>query len=87
MKTNQTTSKIYKPHFNGKPKRPGTHSYPYLDPKVAAVAGKLVPTVGRICFRRIFQTMMNLEKKNTEMSSDGQKMVKIGMGRLEMAGK
>ena len=39
------------------------------------VAGKLDPTVGRICFRRIFQTVMNLEKKTTEMSSEGPKMV------------
>ena len=39
------------------------------------VAGKLDPTVGRICFCRIFQTMMNLEKRTTEMSSEGPKMV------------
>ena len=39
------------------------------------VAGKLDPTVGRICFCRIFQTVMNLEKRTTEMSSDGPKMV------------
>ena len=49
-KTNQTTSKIYKPYINGKPKRPETHQYPYLGPKVAVVAGKLDPTVDRICF-------------------------------------
>ena len=73
-KTNQTTSKIYKLYINEKPKRLGTHQYPYLGPKVAVVAEKLDPTVGRICFRRIFQTVMNLEKRTTEMSSDGPKM-------------
>ena len=74
-KTNQTTSKIHKPHINGKPKRPETHQYPYLGPKVAVVAEKLDPTVGRICFCRIFQTVMNMEKRATEMSSEGPKMV------------
>ena len=74
-KTNQTTSKIYKLYINGKPKRLGTHQYPYLGPKVAVVAGKLDPTVGRICFCRIFQTVMNLKKRTTEMSSEGSKMV------------
>ena len=39
------------------------------------VAGKLDPTVDRICFCRIFQTVMNLEKKTTGMSSEGPKMV------------
>ena len=74
-KNNQTTSKIHKPHINGKPKRPGTHQYPYLGPKVSVVAEKLVPTVGQICFCRIFETVMNLEKRTTEMSSEGPKMV------------
>ena len=74
-KTKQTTSKIHKPHINGKTKRPGTHQYPYLGPKVAVVARKLGPTVGRICFCRIFQTVMNLEKRTKEMSSEGPKMV------------
>ena len=74
-KTNQTTSKIYKLYINGKPKRPGTHQYPYLGPKVSVVAGKLDPTIGQICLRRIFQTVMNLEKMTTEMSSEGPKMV------------
>ena len=74
-KTNQTTSKIYKLYINGKPKRPGTHQDPYLGPKVAVVAGKLDPTVGRICFCRIFQTVMNMEKRTTEMSSEGPKIV------------
>ena len=74
-KTNQTTSKIHKPHINGKPKRPGTHQYPYLGPKVAVVAGKLDPTVSRICFCHIFQTVMNLEKRTTEKSSEGPKML------------
>ena len=41
------------------------------------VAGKLDPIVGRICFCRIFQTVMNLEKRTTEMSSEGPKMVEI----------
>ena len=39
------------------------------------VAEKLYPTVGRICFCRMFQTVMNLEKRTIEMSSDGPKMV------------
>ena len=74
-KTNQTTSKIYKIYINGKPKRPGTHQYPYLGPKVDVVVGKLDPTVGQSCFHRFFQTVMNLEKRTTEMSSEGPKMV------------
>ena len=74
-KTNQTTSKFHKPHINGKPKRPRTHQYPYLGPKVAVVAGKLDPTVIQICFCRTSQTVMNLEKRTTEMSSEGPKMV------------
>ena len=39
------------------------------------VAGKLDPTVGQICFRRIFQTVRNLQKDTTGMSSEGPKMV------------
>ena len=39
------------------------------------VAGKLDPIVNRICFCRIFQTVMNLEKRTTEMSAEGPKMV------------
>ena len=74
-KTNQTTSKIYKLCINGKPQRQRTHQYPYLGPKVAVVARKLDPTVGQICFRRIFQTVMNLKKRTTGISSEGQKMV------------
>ena len=79
-KINQTTSKIYKLYINGKPKRPGTHQYPYLGPKVAVVAEKLYPTVGQICFRCIFQMVMNLEKRTTEMSSEGPKMVEERYG-------
>ena len=74
-KTNQTTSKIYKLYINGKPKRPGTQQYPYLGPKVAVVAEKLDPTVGQICFRRIFQTVRNLRKGTIGMSSEGPKTV------------
>ena len=74
-KTNQTMSKIYKLYINGKPKIPGTHHYPYLGPEIAVEAEKLDPTVGRNCFCRIFQTVMNLEKSTTEMSSEGPKMV------------
>ena len=73
-KTNQTTSKIYKLYVKRKPKRPRTHQYPYLDPKVAVVAEKLDPTVDQICFCCIFQTVMNLEKRTTGMSSKGPKM-------------
>ena len=74
-KTNQTTSKIYKPYINGKPKRLGTHPYPNLGPKVAVVAEKLDPTVDRIFFCRIFQTVVNLKKRTTKMSSEGPKVV------------
>ena len=79
-KTNQTTSKIYKLYINGKPKRPGTQQYPYLGPKVVVVAGKLDPTVGQICFRRIFQTVRNLRKRTTGMSLEGPKMVRERYG-------
>ena len=72
-KTNQTTSKIYKLYINGKPKRPRTQQYPYLGPKVAMVAGKCDPTVGQTSFRRIFQTVRNLRKRTTGMSSEGLK--------------
>ena len=72
-KTNQTTSKIHKPHINEKPKRSGTHQYPHLGPKVAVVAGKLDPTVDQHCFCPIFQTVRNLQKGTTEMSSEGPK--------------
>ena len=44
------------------------------------VAGKLYPTVGRNCFCRIFQTVMNLEKRTTEMSLEGPKMVERSYG-------
>ena len=81
-KTNQTTSKIYKLYINGKPKRPGTQQYPFLGPKVAVVAGKLDSTVGQICFHRIFQTVRNLLKRTTGMSSEGPKM---GGGRYGSA--
>ena len=50
------------------------------------VVGKLDPTVGRICFYRIFQTVMNLEKRTTEMSSEGPKggiEVWVGLKWLE----
>ena len=39
------------------------------------VAGKLDPTIGQICFHRIFQTVMNLEKRTTKMSFEGPIMV------------
>ena len=39
------------------------------------VAGKLDPTVGQLCFCRIFQTVRNLQKGTTGMSSEGPKMV------------
>ena len=85
-KTNQTTSKIYKLYINGKPKRPGTHQYPYLGPKVAVVAEKLDPTVDHICFCLIFQTVMNMEKRTTGMSSEGPKMGG-GRYRLDWSGR
>ena len=73
-KTNQTTSKIYKLYINGKPKRQGTHQYPYLGLKVPVVAGKHYPTFGQTSFRRIFQTVRNLRKRTTGMSSEGPKI-------------
>ena len=76
------TSKIYKLYINGKPKRPGTRQYPYLGQKVAVVAGKLDPTIGQTCFHRIFQTVRNLKKRTTRMSSEGPKM---GGGRYGSA--
>ena len=83
METNQTTSKIYKPHINGKTKRPGTLQYHYLGPTVAVVAGKIYPTIGQLCFRRNFQTVRNLQKRTTEMSLEGPKMVgeRYGLAR------
>ena len=39
------------------------------------VARKLDPTVGKLCFRRIFQTVRNLLKWTTEMSSEGPKIM------------
>ena len=75
-------SKIYKFYINGKPKRPGTQKYPYLGPKVAVVDGKLDPTVDQTCFRRIFQTVRNIRKRTTGMSSEGPKM---GEGRYGLA--
>ena len=44
------------------------------------VAEKLDPIVSRICFCRIFQTVMNLDKRTTEMSSEGPKIVKRSYG-------
>ena len=73
-KTNQTMSKIYKFYINGKPKRPGTQKYPYLGPTTVVVAEKLDPTIGQTCFCRIFQTVRNLRKRTTRMSSEGPKM-------------
>ena len=73
-KTNQTMSKIYKIYINGKPKRPGTQQYPYLASKVPVVAGKRDPTISQTSFCRIFQTVRNLRKRTTRMSSEGPKM-------------
>ena len=39
------------------------------------VAGKRDPIVDQIYFCRIFQTVMNLEKRTKEMSLKGPKMV------------
>ena len=68
-------SKIHKPHINGKPKRLGTHQYHYLGPTVSVVAEKLDPIVSQLYFRCNFQTVRNLQKGATEMSSEGPKMV------------
>ena len=81
-KTNQTTSKIYKLYINGKSKRQGTQQYPYLGSKVPMVAEKRDPTVGQTSFRRIFQTLRNLRKRTTGMSSEGPK---LGGGRYGLA--
>ena len=74
------TSKIYKPHINRKPKRPGTHQYHYLGSTVAVVAGKLDPTVSQLCYCRIFQTVRNMQKGTTGMSLEGPKMVERRYG-------
>ena len=76
-------SKIYKLHINGKPKRPGTHQYPHLGPKVAAVARNIDPTIDQLCFYGIFQTVRNMQKETTEMSSEGPKMVERRYGLAE----
>ena len=47
------------------------------------VSEKLDPTVCIICFCRIFQTVMNLEKRTKEMSSEGPKMVERRYGLAE----
>ena len=47
------------------------------------MAGKLDPTVGQLCFRRNFQTVRNLQKGTTEMSSEGPKIVR---GRYGLVG-
>ena len=44
------------------------------------VARKLDPTVRQLCFHRIFQTVRNLQKETTEMSSKGPKMVEMRYG-------
>ena len=44
------------------------------------VAEKFDPIVGRICFCRIFQMVMNMEKRTMEMSSEGPKMVEKRYG-------
>ena len=44
------------------------------------VAGKLDPTIDQLCFRHNFQTVRNLQKWTTEMSSEGPKMVERGYG-------
>ena len=74
------TSKIYKPHINGKPKRPRTHWYHYLGLTVSVEAEKLDLTFDRFCFSCNFQTVRNLQKGTTEMSSGGPKMVERNYG-------
>ena len=83
MENQQNDIQNSQTYINGKPKRPGTHQYHYLGPTVALVAKKLDPTVGQLCFRRNFQTVRNMRKGATEMSSEGQKMVG---GRYGLAG-
>ena len=72
-KINQTTSNIYKLYINGKLKRQGTHQYPYLGSKVLVVAEKPDLTIGQPSFRRIFQTVRNLRKKDHENEFKGSK--------------
>ena len=50
--------------------------------KVPMVARKHDPTVGQTSFRRIFQTVSNLRKRTTRISSEGPKM---GGGRYGLA--
>ena len=47
------------------------------------VAGKLDPTVGQLYFYHIFQTLRNLQKGTTEMSSGVLKMVERSYGVAE----
>ena len=44
------------------------------------VAEKLDPTVGQLCFCHNFQTVRNLQKGTTGMSSEGPKMVEMSYG-------
>ena len=47
------------------------------------VAGKLDPIVGQLCFHINFQTVRNLQKGTTEMSSEDPKMVERRYGLAE----
>ena len=58
------TSKFYKPHINGKTKRPGTHWYHYLGPTIAVVAEKPDLSFGRFRFHCNFKTVRNPQKKD-----------------------
>ena len=87
MENQPNDVQIYKPHINGKPKRPGTHWYHYLGSKVAVVAGKPDLIFGRFHFRCNFQTVRSLQKGTTYMSSEGPKMVERSYGWPEVAGK
>ena len=49
------------------------------------VAEKLDQTVGQLCFCRIFQTVRNLQKGTTEISSEGPKMVQMRYGSTKFA--
>ena len=51
------------------------------------VAEKRNPKVDQLCFCRIFQTVRNLQKGTTGMSSEGQKMMEGGMGHPGVGGK
>ena len=71
---------LLNPNDNRVIKVNGQRVKPYVVQTVAAVAEKLDLTFGRFCLRCNFQTVRNLQKGTTEMSSGGPKMVEMSNG-------